>query len=121
MHRFSLVEHASYPASIRFVRKKRQDIDGLEQASIFLQAVNFGIKRLFPRDAQRDALANEVALGRLSCCCAFCEKGGVPPCRQQASAVTKMIPEAALYYTAACYNLVAHPVGRGRNVTGTEK
>src|SRR6266851_2569269 len=38
MHRFSLVEHASYPASIRFVGKERQNIDGLEQASILLQA-----------------------------------------------------------------------------------
>src|SRR5258708_26772146 len=38
MHGFSLVEHASYPASIRFVGKERQDIDGLEHASIFLQA-----------------------------------------------------------------------------------
>ena len=37
MHRFSLIKHASYPASIGFVGKERQDIDGLEQASIFLQ------------------------------------------------------------------------------------
>ena len=34
MHCFSFVEHASYPASIGFVGKERQDIDGLEQASI---------------------------------------------------------------------------------------
>src|SRR6266849_23955 len=46
------------------------------------------LERLLPRDAQRDALSNEVALGRLSCCCVFCEEGVFPPRRQQASAVT---------------------------------
>jgi len=38
MHRFSLVEHASHTASIGFVGKERQNIDGLEHASVFLQA-----------------------------------------------------------------------------------
>src|SRR2546430_14875470 len=38
MHRFSLVEHASDPASIRLVGKVCQNIDGLEQAPVFLQA-----------------------------------------------------------------------------------
>ncbi len=53
-----------------------------------------------PTDAQRDVLLNEVALGCLSCCCVYCEEEGVLPCRQQAIAVTRMVPEAALYYTA---------------------
>jgi hypothetical protein len=38
MQRFSLVEHASYPASIGLVGKEGQNIEGLEQAPIFLQA-----------------------------------------------------------------------------------
>ena len=58
-----------------------------------------GVLSTSPRDAQRAVRSNEVALGRLSCCCAFCEEGVVTPYRQQASAVTKMVPEAAVYYT----------------------
>jgi hypothetical protein len=52
----------------------------------------------YPRDAQRDVLSNEVPLGRLSCCCVFCEEGVFSPSRQQASTVTKLVPEACAGY-----------------------
>ncbi len=54
-----------------------------------------------------------TAVGCLSCCCVFCEEGGFPPYRQQASAVIKMVPEAALYYTSCL--LVSRCASRGEN------
>jgi hypothetical protein len=65
----------------------------------------------YPRVAQRDALSNEVALDRLSCCCVFCEGVVFPLHRQQTSAVTKMASQAALHYTA--YLLQSRCASRG--------
>lgn len=67
--------------------------------------------RIIPRDAQRAALSNEVALYRLSYYCVFCEEVVFPPCLQQASDVAKMACEAVLHYTA--YLLQARCASRG--------
>ncbi len=61
----------------------------------------FRIIWVCPRDAQRDALSNEVALYRLSYCCVFYEEVLLPLGCLQASSVAKIASEAALYY-AAC-------------------